>query len=52
MHSLESIQQLFDSLFPGLIGVRLVDVAQERVVAELVVRPDLCNVGGVLHGGA
>ena len=50
--SLESIQQLFDPLFPGLIGVRLVHLAQERVVAELVVRPDLCTVGGILHGGA
>jgi uncharacterized protein (TIGR00369 family) len=52
MHSLESIQQLFDPLFPGLLGVRFVHLAPERVVAELVVRPDLCTVGGILHGGA
>ena len=52
MHSLESIQQLFAPLFPGLIGVRFVHLAQERIVAGFVVRPDLCTVGGILHGGA
>ena len=52
MHSLESIQHLLQQLFPGLMGIRLVEAAPERVVAELVVRPDLCTTGGVLHGGA
>ncbi len=52
MHSLESIQQLLQPLFPGLMGVRLTGLAPERVVAEMVVRPDLCTTGGVLHGGA
>lgn len=26
-------------------------MAPERIVGELVVRPDLCTTGGVLHGG-
>jgi uncharacterized protein (TIGR00369 family) len=26
-------------------------LAPERIVGELVVRPDLCTTGGVLHGG-
>ncbi len=52
MHSLESIQNLLQPLFPGLMGVRITELAPERVVAELVVRPDLCTTGGVLHGGA
>ena len=52
MHSLESIQNLLQPLFPGLIGVRFTALAPERIVAELVVRPDLCTTGGVLHGGA
>jgi len=34
------------------MGVRLVTLEPERVVAELVVRPDLCTAGGILHGGA
>jgi uncharacterized protein (TIGR00369 family) len=50
--SVEAIQRLVDPLFPGLIGVHIVEIAPERVVAELVVRPDLCTIGGVLHGGA
>ena len=48
----ESIQQLLEPLFPGLMGVRLVEVTPERVVAELNVRQDLCTTGGILHGGA
>lgn len=52
MHSLESIQNLLQPLFPGLMGVRVTELAPDRVVAELVVRPDLCTTGGVLHGGA
>jgi uncharacterized protein (TIGR00369 family) len=52
MLPLEALQQILDPLFPGLMGVRLVEVAPERVVAELAVRPDLCTTGGILHGGA
>ena len=52
MLTLESIQQILGPLFPGLMGVRLIEVAPERVLAELTVRPDLCTTGGVLHGGA
>lgn len=52
MLSIESVQKILEPLFPGLMGVQLVDLAPERVVAECVVRPDLCTSGGVLHGGA
>lgn len=37
---------------PGLMGVRLLEVTPERVLAEMDVRPDLCTAGGVMHGGA
>ena len=50
--SLDAIQGMLGPVFPGLMGVRLVSVAQDRVVAELDVRPDLCTIGGILHGGA
>ena len=52
MLTLESIQQILVPLFPGLMGMRLLEIAPERVLAELTVRPDLCTTGGVLHGGA
>ena len=46
------IQQLFAPLFPGLMGVQLTEATPERVVATMLVRPDLCTAGGILHGGA
>ena len=46
------MQQLLEPLFPGLMGVTLVEVSPERVVALMEVRPDLCTTGGILHGGA
>ena len=52
MLSIESIQQLLDPLFPGLMGVHVLEASAERVVAQLPVRPDLCTAGGILHGGA
>ena len=52
MVELQKLQQVLDLLFPGLMGVRLRELAPERVLAELTVRPELCTTGGVLHGGA
>jgi 1,4-dihydroxy-2-naphthoyl-CoA hydrolase len=52
LHSIESIQQVLQPLFPGLMGIRVKSLSAERVVAELMVRQDLCTTGGVLHGGA
>jgi uncharacterized protein (TIGR00369 family) len=39
-------------LCPDLLWVRLLEAARERVTASLVVRPDLCTAGDILHGGA
>ncbi|MEO6033464.1 MAG: PaaI family thioesterase [Burkholderiaceae bacterium] len=52
MLSIESLSKILEPLFPGLMGVRINEMTPERVVAELAVRPDLCTVGGILHGGA
>jgi 1,4-dihydroxy-2-naphthoyl-CoA hydrolase len=46
------IQEQMNSLFPGLIGIQLLEVTPERVLASMEVRPDLCTTGKVLHGGA
>ncbi len=46
------IQQLIDPLFPGLMGVKVIDANPECVRATLLVRPDLCTAGGTMHGGA
>ncbi len=46
-----SFQETLKVAFPGLLGIRFLEVTPERVVATLEVRPDLSN-GSVLHGGA
>ncbi len=50
--SLEEIQARIAPMFPGAMGVELTEISHERVVARLLVRPDLCTSGGTLHGGA
>jgi len=52
MVNLVTLQALLDPLLPGLMGVRLLEISAERVLAEMEVRPELCTTGGVLHGGA
>jgi 1,4-dihydroxy-2-naphthoyl-CoA hydrolase len=47
-----SLQERFEGLLPDLLGIEFTEVAPERVVATLSVRPALCTIGGVLHGGA
>ncbi len=38
--------------FAKTIGVEIIEASAERIVAKLLVRPDLCTTGGTLHGGA
>ena len=52
MATTASIQEMLNPLFPGLMGIQLMEVTPERVVATMEVRPDLCTTGKVLHGGA
>ena len=52
MPELEQMQRMLQPLLPGLMGVQLTELAPDRVVATLEVRPDLCTAGGILHGGA
>lgn len=52
MPDVKAVQAVMDPLLPGLLGVRLVALAPDRIVAELTVRADLCTTGGILHGGA
>jgi len=47
-----TIAQGWKGLLPDLLGIELIETAPERVTARLLVRPDLCTLGGVMHGGA
>ena len=38
--------------FAALMGVEITHAAPDRVEGRLVVRPDLCTAGAILHGGA
>lgn len=52
MPDLAQLHQILEPLFPGLLGVRLTEATPTRVAATMLVRPDLCTTGGILHGGA
>ncbi len=49
---LETIRKRLVPHFPGLMGVELIEVAPERLVARMLVRPELSTSGDTLHGGA
>ncbi|MGV7217003.1 PaaI family thioesterase [Bradyrhizobium sp. UFLA05-112] len=38
--------------FAELMGVQFVAAEPDRVVAKMMVRPDLCTLGHIAHGGA
>ena len=52
MPDLNTLQTMLAPMFPGLMGVTLTEATPERVVATMLVRPDLRTGGGILHGGA
>jgi uncharacterized protein (TIGR00369 family) len=52
MDVIATIQEQLKQIFPGVLGLQLLEAAPERVTARLTVRPDLCTVGEIMHGGA
>jgi len=46
------MQERLKGILPELLGIQLVEVTEDKVVAKLTVRPDLCTTGAILHGGA
>ena len=51
MTPLEKVQSM-KMPFAELKGVTFVEADQDRVVAKMVVRPDLCTMHHTIHGGA
>lgn len=50
--NLELIQRVLGQMFPKVLGMKLLEVSQDRLSAELTVTPDICTTGQLLHGGA
>ena len=53
--SIESILKFFENdkpSFSKLVGLKFGDCTKDRLVASVVVRPELSNRHGVMHGGA
>ncbi|HEY8050455.1 MAG TPA: PaaI family thioesterase [Ramlibacter sp.] len=48
----QALQKFLAPLLPGLMGIKLLSVSEDKVLAEMKVRPDLCTTGGICHGGA
>lgn len=46
------LQKRIQPLFPGLMGVEIQEAGPDKIVATMLVRPELCTAGGVCHGGA
>jgi 1,4-dihydroxy-2-naphthoyl-CoA hydrolase len=44
--------QSLEMPFANLLGIEITKSAKEHVTAKMLVRPELCTVGGVIHGGA
>ena len=51
MTPLEKIQSM-KMPFAELKGVTFTEAGMDRVVAKMVVRPDLCTLRNTIHGGA
>ncbi len=52
LDTLESLYERIKGTFPDLLGIWFLEAGPERVRASLLVRPELCTLGGVAHGGA
>ena len=46
------IQERLKGILPELLGIQLVEVTPDKVLATLKVRPELCTTGRILHGGS
>jgi 1,4-dihydroxy-2-naphthoyl-CoA hydrolase len=52
MLAAEDFQKLMAPLFPGLMGIQILEASKDKIVASMRVRADLCTSGGLCHGGA
>ena len=47
----QQTQERLKGILPELLGIELLEVTPDKVLATLKVRPELCTTGHILHGG-
>ena len=52
MDALERIRAATKGMLPDTLGVRFIEAAPDRLLAEVDVTDALCTVPGIMHGGA
>jgi len=52
MYDIESMTQIANAMFPKVLGIKIVEATEDRMLAELMVTDDLCTTGKTMHGGA
>ncbi len=52
MFTLEQLRAAGEGYLPGLLGIELVEVTPEGIVAQMTVRRDLLAPNGYLHAGS
>ena len=52
MNLAPQMQERLKGILPELLGIQLVEVTPEKVIATLKVHPDLYTTGKILHGGS
>jgi len=52
MYDSEQVTQIANSMFPKVLGMKVLEATKERLVAEVMVTDDLCTTGKTMHGGA
>lgn len=52
MDPIAAAHERMKDVLPGLLGIEFTEISPERVIAKLAVRPEVCTVGGILHGGS
>ncbi len=50
--ALTRLQEQSQQLFAGLLGIRIIAAEPDLLTAEIDVRPEVCTVPGIMHGGA
>jgi 1,4-dihydroxy-2-naphthoyl-CoA hydrolase len=50
--SIDQLNALIKPLFPGMLGIEVLEAGPDKVVGRMLVRPEMCTGGNILHGGA